>query len=78
MFADLDYTNAEVKQDVKRWGEWIGKEVRIKGIRFDAVKHFSEDFLRDFIQHLDQTVGKGWFLVGEASILLASEASTEP
>lgn len=69
MFADLDYTNAEVKTDVKSWGEWIGKEVRIKGIRFDAVKHFSEDFLRDFIQHLDQTVGEGWFLVGEASIM---------
>ncbi len=68
MFADLDYTNPEVEADVKSWGEWIGKEAKIKGIRFDAVKHFSEDFLREFVQHLDQTVGEGWFLIGEASI----------
>lgn len=75
MFADLDYTNAKVKEDVKNWGEWIGKELGIKGIRFDAVKHFSEDFLREFIQHLDQTVGEGWFLVGEVRILFTSKTS---
>ncbi|KAA6411902.1 MAG: putative glucan 1 [Lasallia pustulata] len=65
MFADLDYAHPEVQDDVKRWGEWMGKEIKIKGIRFDAVKHFSEDFLKDFVQHLDQTCGEGWFLVGE-------------
>lgn len=70
MFADLDYAHPEVKDDVKRWGEWIGKEAKIKGIRFDAVKHFSEDFLREFVQHLDQTFGEGWFLVGEVGISL--------
>lgn len=69
MFADLDYAHPEVQDDVKRWGEWMGKEIKIKGIRFDAVKHFSEDFLKDFVQHLDQTCGEGWFLVGEVGIL---------
>jgi alpha-amylase len=65
MFADLDYTQEEVKQDVKNWGEWIVKTARISGIRFDAVKHFGEDFLREFLQHLDQTVGPRPFYVGE-------------
>jgi alpha-amylase len=65
MFADVDYSNPEVRADVFRWGEWIGSELKLSGIRFDAVKHYSEDFLRDFIQHLDRTVGKNWFLVGE-------------
>lgn len=65
MFADVDYSNREVREDVFRWGEWIGKELLLSGIRFDAVKHYSEDFLRDFIHHLDRTVGKNWFLVGE-------------
>jgi alpha-amylase len=65
MFADMDYSNLEVRDDVFRWGEWIGKELKLSGIRFDAVKHYSEDFLRDFIKHLDKTVGKDWFLVGE-------------
>ncbi|KAI9741751.1 MAG: hypothetical protein M1834_000137 [Cirrosporium novae-zelandiae] len=65
MFADVDYSNPEVVADVKNWGSWMGNELKIKGIRFDAVKHYSEDFLKEFIAHLDQDVGKGWFFVGE-------------
>lgn len=65
MFADVDFSQPEVRDDVLKWGEWIGKELSLGGIRFDAIKHYSEDFLRDFIRHLDQTVGTNWFLVGE-------------
>ena len=65
MFADVDYQHPEVKEDVKNWGLWITKELKIQGIRFDAVKHFSEEFLREFIDHLDKKVGTGWFMVGE-------------
>ena len=65
MFANVDYSNPEVRADVFRWGEWIGKELGISGLRLDAVKHYSEGFLRDFIRHLDKTVGRNWFLVGE-------------
>lgn len=65
MFANIDYSNPEVREDVFRWGEWIGKELEISGLRLDAVKHYSESFLRDFITHLDKTVGRDWFLVGE-------------
>lgn len=65
MFADLDYSHPEVAQDVLDWGVWMSKEVAIKGIRFDAVKHFSEDFLRKFISLMNETHGEGWFFVGE-------------
>ena len=65
MFADVDYSNSEVREDVVRWGEWIGRELPISGMRLDAVKHYSEDFLREFIRHLDRTVGKNWFYVAE-------------
>lgn len=65
MFADVDFSNPEVVQDVKNWGVWIGNELQLKGFRFDAIKHYSEKFLLDFIRHLDETVGAGWFLVGE-------------
>ena len=41
MFADLDYSHQEVVDDVKNWGVWLGKELTIKGIRFDAIKHVS-------------------------------------
>lgn len=41
MYADLDYNHPEVKEDVKNWAVWLGKELNLKGIRFDAVKHVS-------------------------------------
>ena len=65
MFADLDYAHPEVQNDVKNWGVWVGKELGLKGFRFDAIKHYSEQFLLDFIRNLDETVGEGWFMVGE-------------
>lgn len=65
MFADLDYSHKEVEDDVLAWGRWLSKEVTLHGIRFDAVKHFSEDFLRKFITQLDEQHGTGWFFVGE-------------
>ena len=65
MFADLDYSQPDVRADVLRWGEWLGRQVHLSGLRLDAIKHYSEDFLRAFIRHLDETVGKDWFLVGE-------------
>ncbi|MCJ1293195.1 hypothetical protein MMC34_004748 [Xylographa carneopallida] len=65
MYSDLDYNHPEVISDVLNWGTWLGKETGIKGIRFDAIKHFSEDFLRRFVESLDTNFGTGWFLVGE-------------
>lgn len=65
MFADLDYSQPDVRADVLRWGEWLGRQVHLSGLRLDAIKHYSQDFLRTFIRHLDETVGKDWFLVGE-------------
>ena len=65
MFADLDYDHPEVEADVLNWGKWLSKEITLKGIRFDAVKHFSEDFLRKFITQMDEEFGPGWFFVGE-------------
>lgn len=64
MFADLDYDHPEVKADVLAWGKWLVEEMGIFGIRFDAVKHFSEEFLREFCNMIN-TVRPGWFFVGE-------------
>lgn len=65
MGSDLDYDHPEVVKDVLNWGKWLAQEVPLKGIRFDAIKHYSEDFLRQFITELDKEYGKGWFFVGE-------------
>ncbi|KAI9730853.1 MAG: hypothetical protein M1834_005571 [Cirrosporium novae-zelandiae] len=66
MFADLDYSHPEVQEDVKHWAEWIVQECHLKGIRFDAVQHYSQRFSNDLINHLQEKFGPGSvFLVGE-------------
>lgn len=71
----MDYSNVEVQNDVKNWIEWLGAQFKLKGLRLDAVKHYSRAFLKEFIRHIRTTVGKDWFLVaeywtGDVSILL--------
>ncbi|KAK6352859.1 hypothetical protein TWF696_004859 [Orbilia brochopaga] len=65
MFADVDFSHPEVQEDVKNWGVWITRELNLSGMRFDAARHFSENFLREFIHHLDEQVPRNWFFVGE-------------
>ncbi|KAK6540247.1 hypothetical protein TWF694_009062 [Orbilia ellipsospora] len=65
MFADIDFSHPEVQEDIKNWGVWVSKELNLKGMRFDAARHFSETFLRNFIAHLDEEVPGDWFHVGE-------------
>ena len=65
MGSDLDYSHPEVAEDVLAWGKWLADTIPLKGIRFDAIKHYSEEFLRKFIVQMDETYGEGWFFVGE-------------
>lgn len=67
MFADVDYSHPEVREDVKKWAEWLGRETRIKSMRLDAVKHYSFDFVKELLQHIDENGGRDWFLVAEVS-----------
>ncbi|EHY55318.1 hypothetical protein HRR83_008764 [Exophiala dermatitidis] len=66
MFADVDYSHPEVEADVKNWGEWIVRQLKLKGFRFDACQHFSERFTNEFINNLEKQFGdNSLFLVGE-------------
>ncbi|KAK8039300.1 alpha-amylase [Apiospora rasikravindrae] len=65
MGSDLDYAHPEVESDVLNWGRWLAQTLPLKGIRFDAIKHYSQDFLRKFITMMDEKYGEGWFFVGE-------------
>ncbi|KAK2742611.1 hypothetical protein FQN55_007730 [Onygenales sp. PD_40] len=60
-----DYSNQEVREDVKNWAEWIGGQLPLGGLRLDAVKHYSVGFLKELIGHAKQTVGPHWFFVAE-------------
>lgn len=65
MFADVDYSHPETQADVKNWGPWIVKELKLKGFRLDAVQHFSERFTSEWVEHVRQECGKEIFMVGE-------------
>ena len=65
MFADLDHSHPEVRADILKWGEWIGSEIAIRGMRIDAAKHYSASFQKEFVAHLRNTVGANYFIVGE-------------
>lgn len=65
MFANLDHSNPEVRADVFQWAEWIGTELPISGMRIDAAKHYSVAFQKEFVDHLRNTVGADYFIVGE-------------
>ncbi|KAL1868929.1 hypothetical protein Daus18300_005765 [Diaporthe australafricana] len=65
MFADVDHNHPEVRRDLFYWVTWLASQVRLGGLRLDAVKHYSASFLRDLVHHIDRTVGRDWFIVGE-------------
>lgn len=39
MFSNLDHTHPEVRRDIKQWGEWLGRELKLKGLRLDGNDH---------------------------------------
>lgn len=65
MFANVDHSHPEVRRDLFHWIQWLASQLPLGGLRLDAIKHYSAAFLRDFIAHIDATVGADWFLVGE-------------
>ena len=65
MGNDLDYSRADVREDVLNWGVWIARRLGLAGFRLDAVKHFSSDFLLEWITHLDSTLDTQPLMIGE-------------
>ncbi|KAL4938961.1 hypothetical protein BDV06DRAFT_199848 [Aspergillus oleicola] len=65
MFADLDLSHRDIRDDLLNWGSWITRELSLAGMRLDAAKHFSSGFQRDFVQHVRKTVNPDFFVIGE-------------
>ncbi|KAL2856793.1 glycoside hydrolase superfamily [Aspergillus pseudodeflectus] len=66
MFANLDLSHPEVRQDLFNWGAWITKEFSLGGMRLDAAKHMSVAFQKAFAAHVRETTGKpDLFFIGE-------------
>lgn len=65
MFADLDFSHPEVREEIKNWASWFIKETKIDGMRLDAVKHIHQDFIDEFIAHVREEFGEDFFFVAE-------------
>jgi alpha-amylase len=65
MCANIDHSHPEVRRELFHWVEWLGSQLKLGGLRIDAIKHYSASFLRDLMGHIDQKVGRDWFMVGE-------------
>jgi len=65
MFADVDHKHPQVREDLFRWVGWLSSQMKLGGMRLDAIKHYSFAFLRDFVRYTRQHVNPNWFLVGE-------------
>ncbi len=65
MFADLDYDNQVVVDEMKKWGAWYVNELGLDGFRLDAVKHVKFDFMREWLDSVRKETGKPLFAVGE-------------
>ncbi|MBN2486428.1 MAG: alpha-amylase [Bacteroidales bacterium] len=65
-FADFDYDRYEVREELKKWGQWLTETLGIDGYRIDAAKHINFDYLREWIGHIRHFGKKtGAFTVAE-------------
>lgn len=63
--ADIEYRNPAVREEIKRWGAWYWQTARFDGVRLDAVKHVSPEYLKEWLQHVRSAAGSNLFAVGE-------------
>ncbi|MDF2191221.1 alpha-amylase [Paraflavitalea sp. CAU 1676] len=64
MFADIEFRNPAVREELKKWGAWLLQETGIDGVRIDAVKHISPAFYNEWLDHL-RSIKPDLFAVGE-------------
>ncbi|MEC4806193.1 MAG: alpha-amylase [Jaaginema sp. PMC 1079.18] len=65
MGCDVDFQNAEVREEMKRWGKWYLDTTGVDGFRLDAVKHIASWFFPEWLDAMQQHAGKELFTVGE-------------
>lgn len=65
MFADVEFRNPAVRNELKQWAQWLIATTAIDGFRLDAVKHINPDFLNEWIDDVRKESGKSLFSVAE-------------
>lgn len=65
MFADVNLSHPEVKEEIYKWIQWFVDETKVDGLRLDALKHMDEAFIAEFTQFCKEKFGESFYLVGE-------------
>ena len=52
MFANIDYNNELVQNEMISWGKWLYETLNCDGYRLDAIKHINHDFIKKFATSL--------------------------
>jgi alpha-amylase len=63
--CDFDYGRYDVREEMKHWGSWLARELDLDGVRLDAVKHISADYIREWLGHVRWQTGRNLFAVAE-------------
>lgn len=65
MYADVEFRNPAVREELKRWGKWYKETINFDGVRLDAVKHISPLFYNEWLDFMRAEFGEQFFAVGE-------------
>jgi alpha-amylase len=64
MYADIEFRNPAVREELKNWGAWYLRQAPVDGVRLDAVKHISPAFYNEWLDYM-RTLKPDFFAVGE-------------
>jgi alpha-amylase len=65
MGVDVEYRNPYVIQETKNWIKWYLETTKVDGIRLDALKHISSDFLKEWITYIKTELNPDCYILGE-------------
>ncbi|MCM3785422.1 alpha-amylase [Neobacillus mesonae] len=65
MFANIDYSIPEVREEMIRWGKWLIDTLQCNGFRLDAIKHINHEFIKEFAKEMIKKRGQDFYIVGE-------------
>ena len=65
MYDDIEFRNPFVRDELKKWSEWLWNLTHFDGVRIDAVKHIPPGWENEWLDHMRKTTGKEFFAVGE-------------
>ncbi len=65
MGADLDFSDDETVEELKRWGRWYLDFTGVDGFRLDAVKHMNFTKIAEWLSDMRRYSGTELFAVGE-------------